>query len=100
MSVPATPGLSAYLTSVVHNAFARPQVTANHHRFGSMLSIAPEAIAPVRVPVATPAFGAPEPLPPLAVLLVLLAPPQAASSSDATAASAAQRTPIFFVPIT
>src|SRR5712691_4600579 len=86
MSVPPTPGLSAYRTSVVHRALARPQVTANHHRFGSMVSIAPDDIAAVRVPVATPGFGPPLPPPPL---LLLLLDPQAAASSAATAASAA-----------
>ena len=90
-AVPATPGLSAYRTSVVHSAFDRPQVTANHHRLGSMLSIAPDDIAPSRVPLATPGFGAapdppdppdpPLPPPPLE--------PQAASTSVAAAASAA-----------
>src|SRR5580658_4656448 len=65
-------------------ALARPQVTAKYQRFGSMLSIAPDAIAPVRVPVATPAFGGPPdgPLPPLVPVVVLL-DEQAATSSSA-----------------
>jgi hypothetical protein len=62
-------------------------VTANHHRFGSMVSIAPDDIAAVMVPVATPGFGAP-PLPPLPPPLLLLLDPQAAAISAVTAASA------------
>jgi hypothetical protein len=75
-------------------------VTANHQRFGSMVSIAPDDIDAFRVPVATPGFGAP-PLAPLPVLLMLLLDPQAAASSAATAASAdSARSGIRFLAIT
>jgi len=49
-----------------------------------MLSIAPDAIAPVSVPVATPGFGGP-PDPPLPVLDVLLFDEHAASAIASTA---------------
>jgi hypothetical protein len=69
----------------VHIALARPQVTAKYQRFGSIVSMAPEDMAPVRVPLATPG---------LAVLLLEgdelteLAEEQAASRTARAAASA------------
>src|SRR5450631_1762043 len=57
--VPDAPLLSAYRTRVVHIALASPQVTAKYQRFGSIESMAPEDMAPVSVPVAAPALGAP-----------------------------------------
>src|SRR5579859_2428363 len=56
-TVPAASGLSAYRTKVVHIALARPQVTAKYQRFGSIVSMAPEDIAAVRVPLATPGLA-------------------------------------------
>jgi hypothetical protein len=81
-----TASVSAYLTSVVHTAFARPQVTAKYHRFGSKVSIPPDAIAPVSVPVATPALGCPPVLPVLPVLPVPLLLDEHAASKSAPAA--------------
>src|SRR6516162_8536465 len=85
--VPAASGLSAYRTRVVHIALARPQVTAKYQRLGSMVSMAPEDIAPVRVPLATPALGAPAVVLPEGAELAVL-PEEHAASRAATAARA------------
>src|SRR5271165_2873325 len=90
-AVPAVPGWSPYLISVVHRPFARPQVTAKYHALGSMVSMAPEDIAAVRSPVAKPGLGGPE----LLVVELLqppdetpLLPPHAAIRSGIAAVSA------------
>jgi hypothetical protein len=81
--------LSAYRTKVVHIALARPQVTAKYQRFGSIVSMAPEDIAAVRVPLATPGLGAlpdaPD-APAAGGVLPELAEEQAASRSASAAA--------------
>ena len=90
--VPAVPGWSAYRTSVVHSALDRPQVTAKYHRLGSMVSIAPDAIAALRVPLTAPGVGAVlEPPPPLLLLVPLVPPlePHAASTAAVAITSAA-----------
>src|ERR1022692_1825688 len=86
--VPAVPGWSAYRTSVVHSAFARPQVTAKYHRLGSRLSIAPDDIAPISVPAAPAASAPPDPVE--GKLLPLLLDEQAAISRAAAAPSASR----------
>jgi hypothetical protein len=71
---------------VVHIALARPQVTAKYQRFGSIVSMAPEDIAAVRVPLATPGLGAPPDAPAAGGVLPELAEEQAASRSASAAA--------------
>jgi hypothetical protein len=81
--------LSAYRTKVVHIALARPQVTAKYQRLGSMVSMAPEDIAAVRVPLATPGVGAPDAALPEGAELPELPEEQAASSAARAAAPTA-----------
>ena len=64
-------------------ALARPQVTAKYHRLGSMLSIAPDDMAPSSVPVATPGFGA--------VVLAAVAPPLLVLAAGACRQQQAER---------
>ena len=63
-------------------------MTAKYHRLGSMLSIAPDDMAPVSVPVATPGFGAPV-LAGVAPPPLLVLPDEHAASSRAKAAQSA-----------